>query len=182
PAASASPPARRPDAYLALDALLALEELAGFALSNRPARDPGPPAAAVLVADRYPARGDPVDDVARPFTSRRVEATRRPEVIDQVVARQARVNYREDDGVAARATALAGLIVRHPVRCALDVLARERGEPRLSALAPAVLRLARDPGARVHALGEGEAPATARRLAALAGTALAGTAIEGGGS
>ena len=47
--------------YLALDALLAVEELAGFALSNRPARSPARAAAeVVLVADRFPVRGDPL--------------------------------------------------------------------------------------------------------------------------
>ncbi len=51
--------------YLAMDALLALEELAGFVLSNRPsqgepqtARPVGAPV--VFVADRFPSPGDPL--------------------------------------------------------------------------------------------------------------------------
>jgi hypothetical protein len=39
-------------------------------------------------------------------------------------------------------------------------------------LAPAVLRLKRDPDARVHPLGGDEVQATARRVAALAGRRL----------
>src|SRR6202011_68875 len=40
--------------YLAIDALLGVDELAGFALSNRPTREGDRPAAkVVLVADRF---------------------------------------------------------------------------------------------------------------------------------
>jgi hypothetical protein len=83
--------------------------------------------------------------------------------------REVGVDFREDDGIGARASALARLVLGHPARCARDVLGHRRGEPSLFALAPAVLRLRHDPGAHVQALGGGEAEATARRLAALAG-------------
>lgn len=187
--------------YLALDAILAAEELAGLALSNRPVtehdRVPGrraaggpvralrrrsPPAPAndgrphgraqvVLVADRFPIRQDPLTDFARTVQGARVEAAARPEAVDALTAREVRIDYREDEGLAARVLALAVLVLRHPLRCALDVARRRRGPP-LAALAPAVLRLTRDRGARVHPLGGDDVRATARRLAALAGRRL----------
>jgi hypothetical protein len=55
----------------------------------------------------------------------------------------------------------------HPVRVVRDVIARAPDEPTTWSLAPAVRRLERDPGARVHALGGRTAEATARRLARL---------------
>jgi hypothetical protein len=64
------------------------------------------------------------------------------------------------------------LLVRHPLRSALDTLRRGPSEPRLRELAPAVARLRRDPEARLHALGGEQARVTARRLAALAGRTL----------
>lgn len=176
-----------PGCYLALDALLALDELAGFALSNRPPRDPVPPPPVVLVADHFPVSADlPAGVTSTPGAARveaerppgaaRVEAARRPGVIDLRAQPRVPVDYREDDGIAARASAFARLVARHPLRCARDVLGRGAGEPSLSALAPAVLRLMRDsaarPPGRVRALGAGESDATARRLAALAGVAL----------
>ncbi len=82
------------------------------------------------------------------------------------------IDYREDDGIAARAAALVALVVRHPLRAVGDVLGRRAGDPPLSALAPAVRRLARDGRARVHALGASDTRATARRIARLAGRPL----------
>ena len=159
--------------YLAIDALLSVEELAGFALSNRPAaaRERSG-AGVVLVADRFPAHGDPLIDLARTLAAdARVEASGRPERVEPAVVRALQIDYREDDGAAARARALVGLVARHPLRAGLDLVRRRAGEPKLSALAPAVGRLAADPGARVLALGEG-AQATAERLARLAGRRL----------
>ena len=162
--------------YLALDALLAAEELAGLTLSNLPRRDHRDHVTAriqvVLVAERFPARGDPLVEFARTLDRARVEAVARPEVVAVEVARELRIDYREDDGVAARALALARLATRHPLRCALDPLRRRPNEPRLSALAPAAIRLMHERGARVHALGGEEVHATARRLAALTGQRL----------
>jgi hypothetical protein len=178
------PPRASSPAYLALDVLLALDELAGFVLSNRPGRDPrrsSEPAGVVLVTDRFPARGDPLVDRARAFPGARVEAARRPEVIDRPAVRAVPVDYREDDGIAARAWALARLAARRPSRSLVEKrppqsrFSTRLDEPGLSALAPAALRLAREPGARVRALDPGGGDdATARRLAALAGAALAG--------
>jgi hypothetical protein len=166
--------------FLAVDALLGVEELAGFALSNRPAPARGDPGSArvVLVADRFPSRGDPLGDYARTLTDARVEAAARPEVVDQTLSRSLRIQYREDDGAAARALALLRLVIRHPLRSIRDALAGHAGQPSLAALAPAVRRLGRDGQARVHALGGEETVAVAVRLATLAGRPLRGAAED----
>jgi GT2 family glycosyltransferase len=158
--------------YLALDALLSAEELAGLALSNRPAGRRRTAADVVMVADRFPSRGDPLVEFVSALERVRVEAAARPELPAGNLARGLQVDYREDDGIAARAGALLVLTVRHPLRAIGDLLARRPGEPALSSLAPAVVRLQRDPRARVHALGGDEVRATARRLARLAGRPL----------
>ena len=161
--------------YILIDALLAVEELAGFVLSNRPAApDSRAPAKVVLVAERFPAPGDPLADFARTLTGGRVEAAARPPVVDQELAGSLTVRYREDDGIGIRALSLLRLAVRHPLRCLLDVGRGIAGEPSLSALAPAAMRLARDPEARLQALGGAGAQALARRLAALTGRRLDG--------
>ncbi len=181
---SPAPPRRSPTpgsvsrrdrgAFLALDAVLGFEELAGFALSNRPRRPvaPGRAADVVLVVDHFPSRGDPLADYARALAGARVEAAARPEAFDPRAGRELSVAYREDDGSAARLGALIRVLARHPLRGVRDRLGRPPGEPPLAALAPAVLRLATDRDARVHALGGGSAPAVARRLAALSGRPL----------
>ncbi|MGI8411850.1 MAG: glycosyltransferase [Solirubrobacteraceae bacterium] len=161
-------------ARLGLDAVLGVEELAGFALSNRPPRGPAlapPPAGSgrlVLVADRFPAPGDRSVELVRDLGATRVEAASRPRSVGIVAARELDLRYREDDGVVTRALALLALAVAHPVRCAVDVL-RRPGAPTLAALAPAALRLERGREASVRALGGDPARATARRLAKLAG-------------
>ncbi len=160
--------------FLALDAVLGVEELAGFALSNRPRREGRGPARVVLVADRFPARDDPLADFALTLAGARVEASARPEAPASRAVRGLTIDYREDDGGAARALALARLLVRHPLRCARDVVGRRPGAPRLAELAPAVARLVRDGDARVHPLGGQEARAVAARLARLAGRRLEG--------
>lgn len=158
--------------YLALDALLSADELAGLVLSNRPASRPRPEAHVVVVADRFPARGDPRVEFAHALDGARVEAAARPESPDLEVVGALQIDYREDDGIASRAGALIALIVRHPARSVADLLSRRPGEPSLSALAPSVRRLARDSRARVHVLGGSETRVTARRIARLAGRPL----------
>ena len=161
--------------YLAVDALLALEELAGFALSNRPS---GPelgasaPVDVVLVADHFPARGDPLVELARAVGRARIEAAGRPDVPDQDAARQLDVRYLEDEGAAGRAGAMLALVLRHPLLVASDLLCSDSARLSTWALAPSVLRLAHDPGARVHPLGGPAAQASARRIARLAGRQL----------
>jgi GT2 family glycosyltransferase len=155
--------------YLALDALLSADELAGLALSNRPAGRVRPAADVVVVAERFPVRGDPLVEFVGALGHARVEAAARPELPDAEVSREVQIDYREDDGIAVRAGALLALAVRHPARAAADFMAHRPGEPKLSALAPAVHRLERDRGARVHAVGGDDVRTTARRLARLAG-------------
>ncbi len=158
--------------YRVLDAVLGVEELAGFALSNRPRRDARAAARVVLVADRFPAPGDPLADFALTLVGARVEAAARPEAVAWRAARGLTIDYREDDGDAARILALGRLVARHPLRCARDLLRRGVGGPPLVAIAPAVARLAQEPGARVHPLGGAEPRAVAGRLARLAGRPL----------
>ena len=158
--------------YLALDALLSIDELAGLALSNRPGRREAAPAEVVVVADRFPMRMDPLAEFVQTLGHARVEAAARPDTPGAPVSQALHIDYREDDGMAARVGALVTLLVRHPLRCAADVMARRPGAPGLLELAPAVLRLQRDGGARVHAIGGDELRATARRLARLAGRPL----------
>jgi len=180
-AVPAAPPSRTPSPrhaplqraeFLALDAVLGVEELAGLALSNRPRREAGEPARVVLVAERFPARGDPLTDFARSLAGARIEASARPEVLDWTAARGLTIDYREDDGVAARLGAVVRLLVRHPLRCARDLFGRPPSAPSLRAIAPGVIRLARDRDARVHPLGGADARAVAMRLARLAGRRL----------
>ena len=154
--------------YVALDALLAADELRGLVLSNRPARERTTLSSqVVLVAERFPARGDPLVEFALTLDRARVEAVARPDAVSVAVARELEIDYREDDGVAARMIALLRLAARHPFRCLLDAVHRRSGEPSLAALAPAAIRLEREADARLHALGGEEAQATARRLATL---------------
>jgi GT2 family glycosyltransferase len=156
--------------YVALDGLLAVEELAGLALSNRPRdRRPSSSARVVLVADRFPVRGDPLVDFARTLDGVRVEAAERPATPWVEVGRQLEISYREDDGFAKRLFSTVRLLIRHPVRCALDFARRDAIDPKLSELAPAALRLERQRDARVHPVGGEDVQRTARRLAALAG-------------
>ncbi len=174
PAAGRQDPGRlERGGYALLDALLSAEELAGLTLSNRPpTAERPPPAHVVLVADRFPARGDPLVEFAGTLDGARVEAAARPQSLDPGPARSLAVAYREDEGVAARALALVAVVLAHPLRCVVDRGHRRRGEPSLAAIAPAVRRLAQEDDARVHPLGGAETRATARRIANLAGRPL----------
>jgi GT2 family glycosyltransferase len=160
--------------FLALDALLSADELAGFALSNRPSAHADSSAEVVLVAERFPERDDPLVEFARTLERARVEAVMRPERPDLEMARNLQIDYREDEGAATRAFASAAFALRHPLRCVRDVMGRAPGEPALAEMAPAVRRLQRDAAARVHALGGSDARASASRIARLAGRPLEG--------
>jgi len=170
---SAPPPGRLERArYLALDGVLAVDELVGFALSNRTASTSASAghgdARVVLVAGSFPAPGDPLVEFAQTLAGARVEAVARPAAPLADAIRSLEIDWREDDGAGARATALAALAGRHPIRSLRDLAGRAAGDPSLASLAPAVRRLERDRGARVHALGGEGQQRTARRLAALA--------------
>ena len=179
---SAGPPAQRaagnsrrrePAAYAALDALLGAEELAGLLLSNRP---PGRVAQTtpqvVLVAERFPAIGDPLAEFARTPTGSRVEAASRPAAIDIETMHRLRIDYREDVGVLAGWIAVLRLAARHPVRCSRDLLHRQKHEPRLRVLSAAALRIDRERDAELRAVGGEEAQSVARRLSGLTGRQL----------
>ncbi len=158
--------------HLLLDGVLAVEELIGFLLSNQPRRRRASGVVlVVLVADRFPAQDDPLVEFARTLDGVRIEAASRPSRLAPEAARALRIDYREDDGTAARAVALARLGVRHPVR---TMRALRSGEPGLAGLAPAALRLTHDRDARLQALGGGEAERTAAALARLSGHSLGG--------
>jgi GT2 family glycosyltransferase len=175
PALTGPPPGRLArGGFAALDVVLGVEELSGFLLSNRPQSGVRPPSQVVLVADRFPTRGDSLSDFARTLTGARVEAAARPESFDQAAARALLIDYREDDGAGARVLGLIRLVLRHPFRSAGDRLRRRAGDPGLAALAPAVRRLRADPGARVHPLGGTDARRVAVRLSKLAGRPLQG--------
>jgi hypothetical protein len=129
----------------------------------------------VLVADRFPARDDPLADFALTLAAARVEATARPAAPAWQAGQGLTIDYREDDGAADRALALTALLVRHPFRCVRDLASRVgRGgeDPGLAAISPAVRRLQRDDGARVHPLGGSAARAVALRMGRLAGRRL----------
>jgi hypothetical protein len=161
--------------YVAIDALLSLEELAGLALSNRPPADKERtvgPIDVVLVADCFPARGDPLVELAGTLERARVEAGSRPAAPDLDATRRLPIDYSEDDGAAVRVISMTMLALRHPVRVLRDFMGRGGDARSLRVLAPAVWRLERDPGARVQPLGAGRSRATAHRLAQLAGRTL----------
>jgi GT2 family glycosyltransferase len=169
---SLSRPWRENAPFLALDAVLAFEELAGFALSNRPgqARSDGG-AEVILVADEFPRQGDPLVELAATLGRARIEALVRPKAPDVEAGRKLTIHYLEDEGAAMRAGAALAIAAAHPLRVVRDLIARASGEPSTWSLAPAARRLQRDRSARVQALGGTSAQARARRLARLAARA-----------
>jgi hypothetical protein len=158
--------------YLALDALLALEELAGFALSNRPPGKTRRAVEVVLIADRFPGQGDPLVELADTLARVRVEAVGRPQALDAGAAARLAIDYLEDDGWGPRVAATLALALRHPLRCARDLARRPPEAPPLRFLAPAVARLEHDPDAHLHPLGGPSSRLFATRLARLTGRPL----------
>jgi GT2 family glycosyltransferase len=158
--------------HLLIDLLLAGEELAGLALSNRPEPRRAGSARSVLVADRFPERGDPFGELAGTLEGARIEAAARPESPDQTLARELEIYYREDDGFATRWLATLAIFIRHPLRCASDLARYRHARPSLVALAPAARRVQRDAGAPVQGIGGAAAQSAAERIARLAGRRL----------
>jgi GT2 family glycosyltransferase len=155
----------------AIDALWIAAWDAGSLAGNRP---PGPalaPADTVVLLEEFPADGDPlVAELTTAAAGRRtrVEAVRRPDRPDWGTARAVRATVLEDDGPLQRAAALTALGLRSPR--ALVATARLSAGTMLTlrALAPAALRLRRDPpDARL--LAPSWLERDARRLATLAG-------------
>ena len=121
----------------------------------------------VLVADRFPARGGSARRVRADARAAPASRPRRVRSRSMPASRaSSTVDYREDDGVAARAVALGAPGAPPPAALSRwTACGAGPGEPKLSALAPAVRRLAHERGARVHALGGAGTRATARRIA-----------------
>jgi hypothetical protein len=164
PASRAAPapdvPGASRTAFAALDVLLGVEELIGFAQANRPTGAPSAPGVThrVLVADRFPAPGVIADPEVR------IEAAARPERAEPPPP-GVTVTYREDDGLVERAAALLRLAFRAP---GATVAALAHDAPAALSLAPAARRLRAEPGSTLTAAD----PAAAddeRRLARLAG-------------
>ena len=100
----------------------------------------------VVVADRFPVRGDPRVEFVRALERARVEAVARPESARGATGHASfrSITARTTESPPAPARSLA-LLVRHPVRCRRrPCRPRRPGDPGLSALAPAVLRLLHD--------------------------------------
>ena len=127
----------------------------------------------VLIADRFPALGDPLVELARALGHVRVEAAERPRELDVAALRELPVAYREDDGAAQRLAAVLALGARHPTRVAARP---ERARTRRAAAPRARARRAPpDRAIRPAAclpLGAGSARASAHRIARLAGRPL----------
>lgn len=175
PARIAAAGARGPAAFIALDLLLAAEELAGLLAANRPpgaravapgAGAPGAGAAHAVVAGEFPHRD--VDFASLQGAGAvRVEAGRRPQRAQPPPA-GTEVFYREDDGVLERLVALLALAAASPRRVLAEARRADSLGPPLWALAPAARRLQRQPVAVLAALTAAD-QAVAARLARLAG-------------
>jgi hypothetical protein len=160
-------------AFIALDLLLAAEELAGLLAANRPPGGRptlgGGAAACVVVAAEFP---QPHLDCASPQGPAvagpvRVEADRRPQRAQPPPA-GLEVSYREDDGVLQRLAAVLALAAGSPRRVLAEARRSDPLGPPLWALAPAARRLRRQPAAVLTALTPAD-EAVAARLARLAG-------------
>ncbi len=106
--AAPRPPARRLDRgrFLALDLLLAGDELRGLTQSNRPPMPAAEhPARIVLVADRFPVAGDPLVELAGALDGARVEASERPSI---GASAEVRLDPRHLPGGRRRGGAIAG--------------------------------------------------------------------------
>jgi GT2 family glycosyltransferase len=160
--------------FKAIDGLFLSADAFGRLTPNRAPRDPLPADAprAVVVTDAF-ARGedDPAAALVRTGGVSRVEAARRPVRPVRGVRRELRVTYWEDDGALARGRTLLRVLLSRPG--AVLRLLRAPGPP-LRALAPAARRVERN-GERVLAATPGDLDA-ARKLAALAGAQVAGSA------
>ncbi len=148
-----------------LDTLVAAGILAGRLRSNRAHEwTPRTPSGVARVpvhvwCDRFPVVSETfvVNETRELETlghSVQVRAAARPEH-PTLGVHDVRVRYLEDDTRLERAAALVRLVARHPLRCLRDRLghrrwARHEPPARLRELAPAVLALEREPGARIH--------------------------------
>jgi colanic acid/amylovoran biosynthesis glycosyltransferase len=169
-------------ALAAIDTAVLLAENTGYLLGNTAPKPPPPPPApgalsVCVLCERFPALsetfvGAEARELGRLGHRVRLEATARPRRPQLGGARGLHVSYREDDALLRKALDLAWLCLRHPLRCARDLLARRRFAreeevPRLRALAPAARRLARLSDRHLHAHFADGAALTALRLSRL---------------
>lgn len=157
--------------FKGLDGIFVTSEWFAFRLSNTPPvfrRNAG--AAPVgLVAERFPAAGDPAVSGALELQPACIEAAWRPIRVDRDASRGLPIAWGEDDGDLRRLRAALGLALRHPVRVASYVLARRRdGAPPLLAIAAPARRLA-EAGVRRLRAADAEAAMRTAAIARLAG-------------
>ena len=165
--------------YLALDALLGVEELAGLcAVQPARGRSAGAraPAQVVLVADRFPARGDPLVDFARTLERRPRRGRGAPGRRSTSRSRASSTSPTARTTASRRARLALGVPgrSRHPLRCALRPARAAR---------PASRRCRRSrPAARCALERDAAAPGVhrARRRARLQADRARGLAALGG--
>lgn len=182
--------ARQPDraAFRLLDSLVIVLGRVGALLPNasaQPSRSM-PPVRLVAIVDRFAELSESfigleLESLGRAGWPARVESARRAERQELLVARTHPVDYWEDATPPAKLAALARLVGRHPLRCARDLLGRNRWRSQepvvpLRILAPAAVRLIRGGESHLHAHFATGAALSALRFHRLTGISYSVTA------
>ena len=171
-----------------LDALWEISYSTGYIVgTNRASLIPGAehesasqPAGTVLVGvDAFPAASETfianeIRAMREAGWNVRVASSLRPMRIDRAAAAEVPADYLEDDGILEKASALAWLALRHPIRSFLDrrrrrAWATEEDAWPLSALAPAVRRYQRSGAPHLHVHFAGGTALNALRMTRLVG-------------
>ena len=175
-------------AFRALDALVAVTDLAGEQLANRPPAGTlaAGPEDLIVLADGYPVQSETfvVEEIralVRAGHGVRIEAAHRPVRQALGALDLAPVAYLEDDSRLAKLAGGAWLLATHPRECIADLFARRRWRTEepvlpLRSLAPLVRRLDDRPGAKLHCHFAGPMALTTLRVARLTGRSYAVTA------
>ncbi len=169
-----------------IDSVVVSAQAAGYRMGNAAPRSPAPAAGpgVVIATDYFPVLTEQF--VTREIAALRaagrrvrVEAIARPERPLEGGARELEVNWLEDEGTLDRARALAGLAMRHPLRCLADLRARRILDPGermpLRAIAPAALRLGRGGESHVHVHFAALAATDALRIGRIVGVPVSVT-------
>ena len=170
----------------AIDAVVVTAQWAGYLRGNaaprRTAHANGP--GIVVATDYFPVLTEQFvtrEVAALQAAGRhvRVEAVARPARPLEGGARGLQANWLEDEGTIDRIRALAGLAMRHPLRCLSDLRARRAfgADERmpLRALAPAAMRLGEGGDRHVHVHFAAMAAANAIRIGRIAGVPVSVT-------
>jgi glycosyltransferase involved in cell wall biosynthesis/GT2 family glycosyltransferase len=176
-----------------IDAVSIAANGVGYLLSNRPpeveaAKGPpsmsgSPPSA--IVCDSFPVLAETfiageAQALAGEGIPVRIEAVMRPERLNRTAGRGLAICYIEDEGYLRRVAALLGLIARHPLSTARDLLTRRQWPSServpLVSLAPMVRRLEDWGAAHLHAHFATGAAVSAARAARLLGISHSVTA------